>query len=232
MRTRSIAEKDHSIVHRCTAASAFVRSAEPELIAPTAGFYRMSAALSTNEFDQVALRERYRAADDFPAMLAKVSKNAELWSSVWRRAQVPDEFLQRATAIGRSWHLLALSEDWCGDAVNTLPVIAKLAELSPFVHLRVLARDENEDLMAAHLTGVSRSIPVVMALDDAFVERGWWGPRPRELQRWVLGPGQQLDKVARYRDVRAWYARDHGRTTLDELLVMLEQTESERDSRV
>ena len=209
-----------------------VRSDGTEPIAPTRGFSRMSAALNTDELHEVTLRERYLAASDFPAMLAKVAKNAELWSSVWRRAQVPDEFLRRVTAIGRSWHLLALSEDWCGDAVNTLPVIAKLAELSPLVHLRVLERDENEDLMAAHLTGVSRSIPVVMALDDAFVERAWWGPRPRELQQWVLGPGQQLDKVARYRDVRAWYARDHGRTTLDELLVMLEQTESRHEGRM
>jgi hypothetical protein len=40
----------------------------------------------------------------------------------------------------------------------------------------------------------------------------------------VLGPGQQLDKEARYREVRTWYARDHGRTTLDEVVALLERS--------
>jgi hypothetical protein len=43
------------------------------------------------------------------------------------------------------------------------------------------------------------------------------------LQRWVLGPGHQLDKDARYKEVRAWYARDHGRTTLEEVVSLLER---------
>jgi hypothetical protein len=52
-----------------------------------------------------------------------------------------------------------LSEDWCGDAVNSVPYLARLAELAPNLDLRVLARDENPDLMDAHLTRGSRSIP-------------------------------------------------------------------------
>ena len=156
-------------------------------------------------------------------MLGAVRKNADLWAAVWRRAEVPEEHLRRVAALGGAWHLLVLSEDWCGDAVNTLPVVAKLAALSPNMDLRVLARDENLDIMDAHLTGRSRSIPCVIALDEDFRERGWWGPRPTELQRWVLGAGQSLDGKERYRETRMWYARDHGRTTLDELVVMLER---------
>jgi hypothetical protein len=171
----------------------------------------------------IGMRERYLAAPEFEQMLATVEKNADLWAGIWRRAVVPDEYLQRVTALRGAWHLLALSEDWCGDAVNTLPVVAKLAELAPNLDLRVLARDQNLDLMDAHLTGTSRSIPVVMVLDDEFVEHGWWGSRPAMLQRWVLGPGQQLDKDARYKEVRAWYARDHGRTTLEEVVSLLER---------
>lgn len=170
------------------------------------------------------MRERYLAAPEFEQMLAGVEKNPDLWAAVWRRAVVPDEYLQRVAALGRAWHLLALSEDWCGDAVNALPIVAKLAALAPNVDLRVLARDQNLDLMDAHLTGTARSIPIVIVLDDEFNERGWWGPRPATLQRWVLGPGQQLDKDARYKEVRAWYARDHGRTTLEEVVALLERS--------
>jgi hypothetical protein len=172
--------------------------------------------------ETLTMRERYLAAPDFEAMLGSAEANAELWAAVWRRAEVPDELAQRVAALGGAWHLLVLSEDWCGDAVNTVPLVAKLAELSPNLDLRVLPRDANLDLMDTHLTGTSRSIPVVIALDDDFVEHGWWGPRPSELQKWALGPGMLMEKGPRYREMRSWYARDRGRTTLEEVVGMLE----------
>ena len=168
------------------------------------------------------MRERYLGAPEFDEMLATAEKNADLWAAVSRRATVPEEYLQRVAALDRAWHLLVLSEDWCGDAVNSVPVVAKLAAMSPNVDLRVLARDHNLDLMDAHLTGTSRSIPVVILLDEEYRERGWWGSRPAELQAWVLGPGRALDKEERYRHVRGWYARDAGRTTLEEVVTALE----------
>jgi hypothetical protein len=173
--------------------------------------------------ETITLRERYLGSPEFEEMLATAEKNAELWAAVWRRAKVPDEFVQRVAALGGAWHLLVLSEDWCGDAVNTVPVIAKLAELSPNLDLRVLARDHNLDLMDAHLSGTARAIPVVIVLDEDYQERGWWGSRPTELQSWVMGPGRELEKAARYREVRSWYARDAGRTTLAEVVATLER---------
>jgi len=172
----------------------------------------------------ITMRERYLGAPEFEEMLASAEKNADLWAAVWRRTVVPEELVNRVAALGGAWHLLVLSEDWCGDAVNSVPVIARLAELAPNVDLRVLARDENLDLMDAHLTGTSRAIPVVILLDEEFNERGWWGSRPAPLQQWVLGPGQALDKDARYREIRSWYARDKGRTTLEEVVGMMEKT--------
>lgn len=173
--------------------------------------------------ETITMRERYLGAPEFGEMLASATQNADLWAAVWRRAVVPEEFVRRVAALGGAWHLLVLSEDWCGDAVNTVPVVARLAELAPNVDLRVLARDENLDLMEAHLTGTSRSIPVVIALDEEFNERGWWGPRPKTLQQWVLGPGQALEKDARYREIRSWYAHDRGRATLEEVVGMMEK---------
>ena len=173
--------------------------------------------------DLITLRERHQAADTFETMLAATEQNVDLWWAVWRKTRVPDEFLRRVAELEGTWHLLALSEDWCGDAVNTLPVIAKLAALSPNLDLRVLARDRNLDLMDAHLTGTSRSIPVVMVLDESYRERAWWGSRPAELQAWVLSSGHALEKEARYLEVRRWYARDGGRTTLEEVVATLER---------
>lgn len=166
----------------------------------------------------------HAAAVPLAEYIAGAQKNRELWAAVYRGARVDEAAAARAAALPEPRHLLVISEDWCGDAVNSVPVVARLAELAPArLHLRVLARDAHPALMDAHLVNGARSIPIVLALDAAFALLGAWGPRPRELQAWVLGPaGQALDKEARYKEVRRWYARDRGRAIIDEVLELLE----------
>ena len=166
----------------------------------------MPTSLHSTSPEPIALRDRFRGAATFEEVLLSVQKNVELWTAMWRHARVDEEYVRRVSTLPGFWHLLVLSEDWCGDAVNTVPIVARLAERCPNVDLRVLARDVNPDIMDAHLTGSSRSIPVIIVLDDGYEERGWWGPRPTVLQRWVSGQGQLLEKSARYREARTWYA--------------------------
>ena len=177
------------------------------------------------------MQSRYEAGLTFEAFLAMARSNADLWASMFRLARVPETFVQRVQALPSRLHLLVLNEDWCGDAVNTVPFVAKLASLVPErVDLRILGRDANPDLMNAHLTGTSRAIPVVIVLDAEYVERGWWGPRPTELQAWTVGPGKGLEKAERYREIRRWYARDRGLTTLAEVTGLMERAASEKQS--
>jgi hypothetical protein len=172
----------------------------------------------------MSLKDRFENAPRFAEFLSAAQQNATLWRDTYRLTRVAPEAVARADALPGRWHLLVLNEDWCGDAVNTIPYLARLAELSQQLDLRVIGRDANPDLMDAHLSSTgARAIPVVLALDASFVERGWWGSRPGELQRWVMEEGLGLEKQERYRYVRTWYARDRGRSTLDEVLTLMER---------
>jgi len=163
-------------------------------------------------------KERFFGAPDFEKYLEGVEKNRELWHGVYERVRLPDDLVGDARDVPGGWHLVALSEDWCGDAVNTLPVIARFADEVGW-ELRVFSRDDNPDLMDGHLAnGRSRSIPVVIVYDEHFREVGWWGPRPSEIQAWVMDEGLSMPSPERYKVVRRWYAKDRGKTTLRELL--------------
>ena len=70
----------------------------------------------------MAMRERYESALPFPEYLETVRKHEDLWRGVYERARVPRDILAEARGLPGIWRLLALSEDWCGDAVNILPV--------------------------------------------------------------------------------------------------------------
>lgn len=169
------------------------------------------------------LAERFASGSTFEELLSRATANSELWNSIYRRATLDEDAVRRARAIHHRFHFLVLNEDWCGDSVNILPYVARLAEASDCLEMRILSRDKNPDLMSAHLTGgKARSIPVVIVYDSLFNERGWWGPRPAPLQRWFLAEGLALPKPDRYPLIRAWYARDKGRTIVSELLSIVE----------
>lgn len=169
-------------------------------------------------------RTRYYDGETFSNFLARPTVNHELWIALTQRVVIPVEYSARIEALGGHWHLLVLSEDWCGDAVNIVPIVARLSDSISNMDMRILARDQNLDIMDAHLTnGKSRSIPIVILLNDKFQECGWWGPRPRALQKWVVESGMQLPKDVRYKEIRTFYARDRGVTTVRELVEMLEE---------
>jgi hypothetical protein len=154
----------------------------------------------------------------FEAFVASCkAQHCGLWQGVYNLARVPD-WARSAVPSGVARKLLVIAEDWCGDASNTVPVVAKLADAVPGLELRVILRDANPEVMDRYLTNGSRSIPVVIALDENYQELGHWGPRPTELQAWVMANRAILPKTELYPNVRKWYAKDRGETTLREVL--------------
>jgi hypothetical protein len=167
---------------------------------------------------------RFLMGQTFDEFVASAVKYSELWTLGARRATVPADVVERFSTLTSPVRFIALNEDWCLDAVGAVPYIAKLAEENPLIEFRSFSRDANPDLMDAHLTGGTRSIPVIIAYDADWTELGWWGPRPTELQHWVKTVGESMPKPEKYHYMRQWYARDHGATPLREIADMVFNT--------
>ena len=145
-----------------------------------------------------------------------------LWRGIYRNAKAPDWAAEMVD--GRRLHLLAITEDWCLDTSNTLPFIARVVEAVPGLDLRLILRDSNAPIMDHFLTDGSRSIPVVIVLDEEFRLVGHWGPRPSELQAWVMANRPVLPRPEVVKEERRWYARDRGETTVREVLEVATRT--------
>ena len=52
-------------------------------------------------------------------------------------------------------------------------------------------------------------------------EDPWWGPRPSELQEWVMTDGMKMEPGPRYAQTRRFYARDKGKAIVAEVLNLL-----------
>src|SRR6056300_75582 len=81
---------------------------------------------------------------------------------------------------------LVLTEGWCGDAAQNLPVIHRMAEVNSNINLQLVLRDENLELMDLFLTNRGRSIPKLIALDKDLNILFTWGPRPQTATNMVL----------------------------------------------
>ena len=162
-------------------------------------------------------RELWDVAMPYERFVAESEHHRGLWEGIYRIMRVPDWAFQ-AVPPGTRRRLLVIAEDWCGDASSTIPIVARFADTVPGIELRLLRRDEHPELMDRYLTNGARSIPIVIALDDSFRELGYWGPRPAVLQAWVLENRPRVPKAELYPQVRKWYARDRGETTLREVL--------------
>jgi Thioredoxin len=121
---------------------------------------------------------------------------------------------------------IVLTEAWCGDSAQNLPAIAAIANLrSDKINIVIALRDEHPELMAKHLTNGSKSIPILIAIDDKTgTEVFKWGPRPQPAQEmltaWKLNPnGRTWDDFER--ELHSWYAKDKTATVQAEFLALL-----------
>ncbi len=153
----------------------------PDLIA-SALTYDQYVKLSSDLFGQG--RTTSDAPDyNTPEILGYAKLNLHRMSRLDKLTVVQDDLKAAMAKVSKPWIWLVLTESWCGDAAQSVPVLHRIAEESPIVDIRFLLRDKNPVLMNAYLTNGGRSIPKLICLraSDLF-ELGTWGPRPATLQ--------------------------------------------------
>ena len=119
---------------------------------------------------------------------------------------------------------LVLSEGWCGDAAQLLPIFNKMAALSDTIDLKIVFRDQNEALMDLFLTNGGRSIPKLIVLEkDTLSVIADWGPRPTgaaKLMRDYKEKYGVIDETIKT-ELQLWYLHDKGISTQSEILDLL-----------
>ncbi|WP_396165217.1 thioredoxin family protein [Flavobacterium sp.] len=115
---------------------------------------------------------------------------------------------------------LVISEGWCGDAAQILPIIKLMSEASKNIDLKLVFRDENEELINLFLTNGAKSIPKLLLLDEVFHLINHWGPRPEGAKNLIIeykanhGIVDEAAKIA----LQKWYLDDKGISTMKEIV--------------
>ncbi len=164
-------------------------------------------------------------SDDSEAMLHYSKMNVQRMSRLDKTVILKEELLETLKKVEGQYKLLVITEGWCGDAAQIVPLFNKIAEAaSAHFELRFVLRDEHLELIDAHLTNGGRAIPVLLILNEEGEVMHQWGPRPALLKPLMDDWKKETDDMFLIAEkLHGWYAKDKTHTTQRELLSLFGQ---------
>lgn len=141
-----------------------------------------------------------------------------------KQTRLSEEALSAAEKINKDFTWLVLTESWCGDAAQTLPVINKFSEANQNIDLKVVLRDENDELMNQFLTDGNKSIPKLIVIENESKKVvSSWGPRTEKATRMIKEYKQKHGKVddTIKKDLQVFYNKDKGKQIEKEMISLL-----------
>lgn len=165
--------------------------------------------------------------DHSEGMLQYTKLNIQRMNRVDKTVQLTAELKQKLEQLQQAYKFLIITEGWCGDAAQLVPVFNALTQNSTKLEMKLVLRDQHLDLIDAHLTNGGRAIPVVLVLDAEgnFIKK--WGPRPVVLQLLLADwKAENPDMQVVSEKLHSWYAKDKTQTTQAEILDLLTSLEA------
>ncbi|WAC41540.1 thioredoxin family protein [Pedobacter sp. SL55] len=177
-----------------------------------------------NLVDELLAKGETTGPDNSEAMLHYTKMNVQRMNRVDKTTVLGEELLATLEKIEGKYRFLVITEGWCGDAAQIVPVIHKIVSAAPEkFELKLTLRDKNLPLIDAHLTNGGRAIPVLLILDEAGnLVLPKWGPRPAVLQSLMADwkkEGVEMPELAE--KLHGWYAKNKTLATQKELNELL-----------
>lgn len=162
--------------------------------------------------------------DQSEAMIHYAELNEARLHRLDKTIQVTDEVQLKLEQLTKKYLWLVISEGWCGDAAQILPIINKMALVSDKVELRIILRDDNEEVMNMFLTNGTKSIPKLIIIDKESGEVvNHFGPRPQGAKQLILdykAAHGVVDETAKI-ELQKWYLHDKGISTQNEIMELM-----------
>jgi hypothetical protein len=179
-----------------------------------------------NLIDELLLQDKTTGLDHSEAMIHYTKMNVQRMKRLDKTVIIQENILKALSQLKQNYTWLVVTEAWCGDAAQIIPTIVKIGEISQGkISVRYILRDQNLDIIDAHLTNGGRAVPKLIVLDPALTETLSWGPRPKVLQdlflEWKKEPNTIKEDWSE--KIHAWYAKDKTVEIQKELLEIVQR---------
>jgi hypothetical protein len=188
----------------------------------------LSKSISYTEYRDLVARllaeGKSTSAEDSDALVDYSKLNNSRMKRLDKTVVIPADAIEKIKILTKPVNWIVITEGWCGDAAQNLPVVNKLAELNDNINLRIVLRDENPELMQLFLTNGGMSIPKLIQTDENLEVISDWGPRPSVAADMVIAYREKHGEITAEfkKDLQVWYNKDKGESTVTDMLDFLE----------
>ncbi|GET45755.1 thioredoxin family protein [Capnocytophaga felis] len=178
-----------------------------------------------NLIDKMVEEGRTSGPEQTQDLIDYTALNEKRYKRLDKTIKISEEKAEFFKNYSKSVTFLVITETWCGDAAQIVPVINKIAELNPKITLKLVFRDENEELMNLFLTNGGKAIPIVVILDLKDNVLASWGSRPSVATKMVEDYKAQHGKLsAEFKEeLQKWYNQDKGNNIVDDFIKILSE---------
>jgi len=182
--------------------------------------------------DDLLAQEKTTGENQSETMFNYAKLNRQRMKRLEKTVQLNESLREKARNVKANWVWIILTEGWCGDAAQNIPIIEKIARENSRIKTRYLLRDENLELMDKYLTFNARSIPKLICLDaETLEEIGTWGPRPKAAMDYFFEMRNQgLEKPQMMENLQRWYLADENQSIQKEFESLLGEWSSKSES--
>lgn len=176
---------------------------------------------------QLVAEGKTSGAKQTEALAGFTALNLKRMERIYKTTEVNSHLSSALALLEHPQKWVIITEAWCGDSAQILPIIARIAEdAEGLVDLKIIMRDENPQWIEKHHTNGSQSIPKLVAFNEQGEELFHWGPRPIAAQQifmnWKKNPeGKTWEEFER--ELHTWYAKDKTISTQNEIYEKLTQ---------
>ena len=182
--------------------------------------------------DDLLAQEKTTGENQSETMFNYAKLNRQRMKRLEKTVQLNESLREKARNVKANWVWIILTEGWCGDAAQNIPIIEKIARENSRIKTRYLLRDENLELMDKYLTFNARSIPKLICLDaETLEEISTWGPRPKAAMDYFFEMRNQgLEKPQMMENLQRWYLADENQSIQKEFESLLGEWSSKSES--
>ena len=133
-------------------------------------------------------------AIEYDEFLKTARENVELMKARFSDLMLSEHEEDILSGIQNEIKILVIGTDRCNDTAGNLPVLARIASVSPKVELRILDSDKHARFHQNYRVNGKRKTPVVIFLNAELHELCRWVERPTAVYRLINEKSNSLEK--------------------------------------
>lgn len=174
--------------------------------------------------DKLVAEKRTTGQDQSQEMVSFTQLNYQRMKRLDKTLKISEEQSVHFQKIDKKQTWLVITEAWCGDASQIVPMLNKIAQTNSNIELKLVLRDENEALMNLFLTNGGKAIPMLIILSTSTLEvLHIWGPRPTIATKMVEDYKTKYGKLTSEfkEELQKWYNQNKGQSIVNDLISLL-----------